>query len=381
MPADSGIDFERLVPAAAHGDAEAYGELVNLTSALVSSIALAIVRDLELSRDVAQEVFLSVWRDLKSLRNPASFLPWLRQVARNRAKAAVRARSRRWRLGLPGVLEGLLPVLMDPGPTAADRMIADEESRAVADALSALPEETREVLTLFYREGQSVAQVSALLELSEPAVRKRLSRARGSLRAGLREQVGEALGRTRPDASFTAVVIAALPAASLPGAGAAALGASKISGGSLWLAALKLLAPFWGSVLGSVGAILGVLYGSKKWLRDARDEEERRGLRRLAWAASAAMLFFGAALPVALALTHDSRVAVPWFLGLLVTVAFTEHVARPRIVRRRMEAEMLQDPEWAAARRRKERRQAILGWTLGLICGMSALILGLWLRR
>jgi hypothetical protein len=43
--------------------------LLDETSTLVSSIALAIVRDFELSRDVAQDVFLSVWRDLKKLRN------------------------------------------------------------------------------------------------------------------------------------------------------------------------------------------------------------------------------------------------------------------------------------------------------------------------
>jgi DNA-directed RNA polymerase specialized sigma24 family protein len=53
-------DYEQLVLAAAQGDSKAYGELVSETSTLVSSIGLAIVRDLELSRDVAQDVFLAV---------------------------------------------------------------------------------------------------------------------------------------------------------------------------------------------------------------------------------------------------------------------------------------------------------------------------------
>ena len=88
-----GIDMEPLVLAAAQGDSDAYSRLVDETSPLVSSIALAIVRDVELSRDVAQDVFLSVWRDLKKLRNPASFLPWLRQTVRNRAKTALRTRA------------------------------------------------------------------------------------------------------------------------------------------------------------------------------------------------------------------------------------------------------------------------------------------------
>src|SRR6202035_5039776 len=91
-------DNQHLVRAAAQGDAEAYGELVSETSSLVSSIALAIVRDLETSRDVAQDVFLVVWRDLKTLRNPASFLPWLRQTTRNRANASLRTMVRRRKL-------------------------------------------------------------------------------------------------------------------------------------------------------------------------------------------------------------------------------------------------------------------------------------------
>jgi len=158
------VNLETLVLAATRGNAEAYGKLVDETSPLVSSIALAIVRDLELSRDIAQDVFLSVWRDLKNLRNPASFLPWLRQTVRNRAKTALRTHVRQQKLGMLGVLDELLPVAMDPQPSVADQMIAEEESLALAEALASLPEETREVLTLYYRERQSVAQVASLLE-------------------------------------------------------------------------------------------------------------------------------------------------------------------------------------------------------------------------
>ena len=62
------------------------------------------------------------------------------------------------------MLDELLPVAMDPQPSVADQMIAEEESLALAEALASLPEETREVLTLYYRERQSVAQVASLLE-------------------------------------------------------------------------------------------------------------------------------------------------------------------------------------------------------------------------
>ena len=175
------------------------------------------------------------------------------------------------------MLDELLPVAMDPQPSVADQMIAEEESLALAEALASLPEETREVLTLYYRERQSVAQVASLLELSEVAVKKRLSRARASLRASLQDQISETLQRTAPGAAFTAAVVAALPVAAPPAAAAATLTASKIAGGGpLWVSILKFIAPISGFLLGGLGGVVGVLVGSRKWLRDAQDEKERR---------------------------------------------------------------------------------------------------------
>src|SRR5579883_2729461 len=177
-----GGDLDSLVLTAARGDAEAYGELVSRTSGLVSSVTLAIVRDIDLSRDVAQEVFLALWRDLKNLRNPASFLPWLRQTARNRAHAALRSRIRGRRLGETGGFDATLAEAADPRPNVAEQLAKDEEGQAFKEALDALPDETREIVILFYREGESVARVASLCELSETAVKKRLSRARERLR-------------------------------------------------------------------------------------------------------------------------------------------------------------------------------------------------------
>ena len=84
--AHSTSNLDAWVVAAARGDVDAFARLVSATSSLVSSIALAIVRDLDVSQDVAQDVFLVAWRDLRRLRNPASFLPWLRQMTRHRAQ-------------------------------------------------------------------------------------------------------------------------------------------------------------------------------------------------------------------------------------------------------------------------------------------------------
>jgi hypothetical protein len=73
------------ISSAARGDQAAFETLVESHKSLVCSIALAIVRDLETSEEIAQDVFIAAWKQIGKLKNPASFLPWLRQVTRNRS--------------------------------------------------------------------------------------------------------------------------------------------------------------------------------------------------------------------------------------------------------------------------------------------------------
>src|SRR6185295_14928739 len=102
------------VPAAARGDRDAFAALVDATRSVVSSIALAIVRDADLSRDVSQDVFLAAWRDISQLRDPNSFLPWLRQLTRNRAYHVLRTKRRRATRIEERELDALVGIAVDP---------------------------------------------------------------------------------------------------------------------------------------------------------------------------------------------------------------------------------------------------------------------------
>jgi hypothetical protein len=63
----------------------------------------------------------------------------------------------------------------------------------------------------------------------------------------------------------------------------------------------------------------------------------------------------------------------------VATLAALYGVWLPKILRRRFEAELRDDPPRALARRRRERRAAIIGWTLGLTFGTLGVVLGMWL--
>jgi RNA polymerase sigma factor (sigma-70 family) len=374
----SATDLEPLVLAAAAGDRSAFSTLVTETSGVVSSIALAIVRDLDLSRDIAQDVFLAAWRDLARLRNPASFLPWLRQLTRNRAHHVLRTTIRRERRMSSGDdAGGVLAAVADARPDPAAQIIAEEDRAALAEALAALPDETREVVTLYYREGQSTAQVAALLELDETAVRKRLSRARASLKAALLARAALAIEHTTPGATFTAAIVAALPlTANTAGAATAAAAAKSLKVGLV----AKLIAATGGAAVGAAGGMFGVVFGSHKLLREARDEQERRAVRRFTAAGVATVVIFSAMFPVTSTFPHAKVAATVNFALFIATLGVLYHVWLPRIIARRLEAEAREDPERALRRRRAERRARILGWTLGLTFGTLGLILGTYLE-
>ena len=258
------------VLSAGRGDRDAFARLVSATSRLVASITLAETRDLETSRDAAQEAFLHAWRDLPRLKNPASFLPWLRELARRRAREL----GSRGRATGGASAEVALATAVDPAPLAESRLVDAEGRRVLSEALAALPDEAREVVLLYYREGQSAAQVAGLLELSEAAVWQRLSRARARLRQDLLERAGEVAAATAPGPAFTALVVAALGTAA-PGAAAAATVASTGVGlGS-------------GVAFGAVGAAwlagsLGLAFQTRVLLARAVDDAERAALRRFA---------------------------------------------------------------------------------------------------
>src|SRR5690606_4848421 len=178
------------VSAAANGDPAAFERLVQETKGVVCAITLATVRDVPMSEDVAQDVYLEAWKGIGRLRNPTSFLPWLRQLARNRSRMALRAAIRRRQRVSHAAPDDLLAAAADPSDNALASLVVAEEREQLLHALDSLPVASREVLILYYREGGSVRQVSDLIGITDDAVKQRLSRARGRVRSSMLDDAG-----------------------------------------------------------------------------------------------------------------------------------------------------------------------------------------------
>ncbi|MEP6907935.1 MAG: sigma-70 family RNA polymerase sigma factor [Pseudoxanthomonas sp.] len=221
--------LQRDLPAAARGDQTAYGRIVVACQNTVTAIALAITRDVGASEDIAQEAFLKAWQQLDRLKNSASFLPWLRQITRNLARDYLRANHGRPLSG--EAAEIAIGMAADPSPSPAEQALLTEEEIVATDIISALPEDSRETLLLFYREGQSSQQVADLLGLSDAAVRKRLSRARASVREELLSRFSDFARSSAPSAAFALVVVGSLVGAMPAASAATVIGSGVLSGG------------------------------------------------------------------------------------------------------------------------------------------------------
>ncbi|MFG1922821.1 RNA polymerase sigma factor [Cryptosporangium sp. NPDC048952] len=137
--------------------------------------ALRRVEQPEDAADVVAETFVVVWRRSRDVPPDDEVRLWLYGVARRVLANHHRGGQRRERLGerLRQRLKAAVPV--DPGTEVPQRLV-------VRDALARLGELDREVLMLTFWEGLEPREIAAVLGLSAPTVRSRLSRARSRLR-------------------------------------------------------------------------------------------------------------------------------------------------------------------------------------------------------
>jgi len=256
-----------LIAASRSGDRGAFSQIVRKYQAMVSGLAYSVCGDLHRSEDVAQETFISAWKSLSGLRDASKLPGWLCKIARRRLNDISRKSSSTEVPFIKAFASGGESEV--PAPEGADSASA-EECELLWRTLSRIPPMYRETLVLFYRHGQSTAQVAAATESTEATVRQRLTRGRQMLRDEIAAAVERDLARTAPTSRFTLQVVTALPALSAQsaGLGATAKGAATIKGGGLLAGALAWLAP--------LGFFVGLVFATIQDVRQSANPRQRR---------------------------------------------------------------------------------------------------------
>jgi RNA polymerase sigma-70 factor (ECF subfamily) len=181
-----------LVDRAAAGDHAAFDTLVRRHTPMMYRVALRITGGSAEAEDVVQEAWLSAWRALPAFRHQSSVSTWLYRVVTNGALALLRRRRPTVSLdevhpgpeGRRSALDGALVAEATP----ERQVVRAEQVDAVLRAIARLDVSQRVPLVLRELEGLSYEEVAEVLEVSIPALRARLHRARVALLGQLRER-------------------------------------------------------------------------------------------------------------------------------------------------------------------------------------------------
>lgn len=176
---------EQLVRESVEGRAGSFDTLVKRYLGLVYALGLARLRDRDVVEDLVQEVFLRIYLNLGSLREPKYFGTWVSRVARNLATDWARRGQRASRL-LPMVqLEDMQVEIADQKKGARQVSESKEEEQLVRDALAQLPVDQREVVLLHYAEDMNYEEIAQKLGVHPTTVGRTLKKALGSMKRDL----------------------------------------------------------------------------------------------------------------------------------------------------------------------------------------------------
>ncbi|NQX00712.1 sigma-70 family RNA polymerase sigma factor [bacterium] len=186
QPADSSVVDFALMVRIGEGDHQAFRELVERHQNAVIGTVAKMLGNASEAEDIAQQVFLRIWRHAKRYRPDAKFTTYLYTITRNLVFNETRRKSRKKEVSSDEREENsnqLIEASPDRQPDA--ELLQAELQRAVDDAIASLPDTQRMAVVLRRYEQLSYEEIAVVLELSVSAVKSLLFRARTALREAL----------------------------------------------------------------------------------------------------------------------------------------------------------------------------------------------------
>jgi RNA polymerase sigma-70 factor (ECF subfamily) len=180
--------------AVAAGDEAGYTYLVGKYHRQIIHFLYRMVHNEAVAEELAQEVFLRVYRSRESYRAEAKFSTWLYRIATNLAVNHARdtkneRTAQTLELDAPDAESGSTPEVADDDPNVEQRMLREERMAAIRAHVAALPERQRMAVLMHKYQEMDYRQIGEVLKLSESATKSLLFRAYQSLRESLKEFV------------------------------------------------------------------------------------------------------------------------------------------------------------------------------------------------
>jgi RNA polymerase sigma factor (sigma-70 family) len=149
----------------------------------VARLAYTYVKDVTIAEDVAQEVFIKCYRKLDEFRQESSYKTWLFKITVNQSKDLLKS----WNVKKVFPTEfsshrGNQLESSSREQTPEQFVISNERKEIIANAVLFLPVKLREVIILYYYEGQKIEEIADLLNIKVNTIKTRLMRARQKLK-------------------------------------------------------------------------------------------------------------------------------------------------------------------------------------------------------
>lgn len=176
----------RLMGLVSAGETGAFEKLVERHQRLVVGTVARMLGNNSDVEDIAQQVFVRVWKSARRYVPRAKFTTWLLKITRNLVFNELRRRSRHAQSSVRVESEDEAPPIRDERAVAPDASLLEKElQRAIETAIAQLPETQRMALVLRRYDELSYEQIADVLDQSVPAVKSLLFRARTELRGHL----------------------------------------------------------------------------------------------------------------------------------------------------------------------------------------------------
>jgi RNA polymerase sigma-70 factor (ECF subfamily) len=178
----------------AAGDEAGFNYLVGKYHRSMINFLYRMVHNQAVAEELAQEVFLRVYRSRESYRAEAKFTTWLYRIATNLAVNHARdtkheRAAQNVYLDVPDEETGMTPEVADDDPNVEQRMLRDERMAGIRKHVMALPDRQKMAVLMHKYQGLDYRQIGEVLQLSESATKSLLFRAYQTLRDRLKEYV------------------------------------------------------------------------------------------------------------------------------------------------------------------------------------------------
>jgi len=175
-----------LIEKSRKGDIEAFEKLIEAYQKKVFNIALGILNNYDDANDIAQDVFIRIFKSIKNFKGESAFSTWLYRITTNACLDELRKRKNKNVISLDEDIRfdgGEIPrQIVDDGPPLDVIAERNELKRIVNNAISELSEEHKTVIILREIQGFSYEEIAEVLKCPQGTVKSRISRARNILK-------------------------------------------------------------------------------------------------------------------------------------------------------------------------------------------------------